>query len=123
MDNNKKSKFTKAFIAIIVLILVFKIFSGGSKYDTPEAAVAQRNAEYSMAEGFAKDEIDFKFVDAKNNEKFIIKCEAKSKDAKEIYKEIYGSDTVYFGYSSGYGGTYHYAIGDTKNEAKEKIDW
>lgn len=123
MERKSKSKVIKIIGIIVVLIIVFKLFSGDGKYDTPEAAVAQRNAEYSMAEGFATDEIDFKFVDEKNNEKFIIKCEAKSKDAKEIYKEIYGTDTVYFGYSSGYGGTYHYGIADTKNEAKEKINW
>ena len=119
-----KKKLIKIIVLIAIVLIGCKVIFGGSdKYDTPEAAVAENNAQYAMASGFSNDEVEFEFVDAKDNEKFIIKCKAKSEDAKEIYEGIYGSDTVYYAYSDGYGGTYHYAIADTKSEAKEKIDW
>ena len=119
----KRSKIKHICFPLIVLLLFIAIFGGSDKYDTPEAAVAENNAQYAMASGFSNDEVEFEFVDAKDNEKFIIKCKAKSEDAKEIYEGIYGSDTVYYAYSDGYGGAYHYAIADSKSEAKEKIDW
>ena len=108
---------------IIVIVLIgYKVIFGG-KYNTVESDTTRYQAQYDMASGFSKDEVDFEIVDAKDNEKFILKCKAKSENAKEMYKEIYGTDTVYYAYSDGYGSTYHYAIADTKSEAKAKIDW
>ncbi len=117
-----KKKLVKIIVLIVIVLIGYKTIFGG-KYDTVEADMAKYQAQSDMASGFSKDEVDFEIVDAKNNEKFILKCKAKSEKAKEMYNEVYGTDIVYYAYSEGYGSTYHYALADNKSEAKDKIDW
>ncbi len=110
-----------AAIAIVMIVVSINIFggnnSGGNSY------YAELAAQNKMGSGFTVDEIDFKVVASKKDTKYIVKCTAKSKEAKNMYETLYGETTVYFAYAEGYGNQYQYAIADSKNEAKDKIDW
>lgn len=106
---------------ILVVIIAIKCLPG--KYDTAAATGAELSAQEKMAYGLATDEVKFEFVASKDDSKFIIRCTAKSDTAKEYYELLYGTNTVYFAYSRGYGYTYTYGISDSQSGAKEKINW
>ncbi len=109
-----------AAVLIAVVVLFTGIFNGSHGGNAYYAELA---AQEKMGTGFTVDEIDFKVVSGKKDTKYIVKCTAKSKEAKDMYEMVYGDTTVYFAYAEGYGSQYQYAIAASKREAKNKIDW
>lgn len=110
-----------AVIAIVIIVVLINIFGGSTSGGN--AYYAELAAQNQMGSGFTVDEIDFKVVASKKDTKYIVKCTAKSKEAKNMYETVYGETTVYFAYAEGYGNQYQYAIAGSKKEAKDKIDW
>lgn len=112
----------KIVAGIIVLVMLFNAFSNPK--DSSEAAVALQVAKNDMGSGFGESAVEFKVVAAKDDSKFIIKCEAVSDEAKEMYELVYNRDTCYYGVELGNAaGECFTSLGESERDVKNKMDW
>lgn len=114
-------------IAIIMILygvnMILNALGITGKRSSPQAAVALRDTAYEMGGSLGEDEIKLKVIAAKNDSKFIIKCTAKSSEAKEIYDSYFEQTVVYYAIKYNHDFSHNSAVGMTKREAKKEIGW